>query len=129
MEVLDGLQPGQKVVALGAFLVDAESRLNSNLATQYFGAGAQPVTSPPPLPTARSARKGLESLSDSDRQIAQLQKICPVTEASLGSMGVPVSIMVGDRKVFVCCRACEGPLKRDPDKFLARLPRDSQSAR
>ena len=39
-----------------AFLVDAESRLNSNLATQYFGAGAfvatacsQPTSSIPPL--------------------------------------------------------------------------------
>jgi hypothetical protein len=37
--VLKGLEAGQRVVTSGAFLVDAESRLNPSLAGNYFGAG------------------------------------------------------------------------------------------
>ena len=123
--VEEGLRPGQKVVAMGAFLIDAESRLNSNIATQYFGANPQPAAVPPVIPVSRSARQGLDSLSEADRQLVELQKICPVTEASLGSMGAPVSVLVGERRVFLCCRACEGPLKREPDKFLSKLPKST----
>lgn len=120
--VSEGLLAGQKVVVMGAYLIDAECRLNSNLATQYFGANLQSQSTPPAMPAPRSSKKGIESLSPDDRKLAQSQKICPVTDAALGSMGIPVSVQVGERKVFLCCRGCEGPLLRDPQKFLAKLP-------
>jgi hypothetical protein len=37
--VVKGLEPGQKVAVAGAFLLDAETRLNPSLAAGYFGAG------------------------------------------------------------------------------------------
>lgn len=37
--VVSGLAPGDRVAAAGAFLIDAETRLNPSLAAGYFGAG------------------------------------------------------------------------------------------
>ena len=37
--VVSGLTPGDRVAAAGAFLIDAETRLNPSLAAGYFGAG------------------------------------------------------------------------------------------
>lgn len=44
--VIRGLTPGQRVVARGAFLVDAQARLNPSSASVYFGASGK-VTAPP----------------------------------------------------------------------------------
>lgn len=127
--VVSGLQPGQRVVTMGAFLIDAETRLNSNLATQYFGAKPTPASTPPALPQSRAkAKNPLAALSETDQAIVKSQKICPVTEADLGSMGTPVFTMVEGRKVFLCCKACEGTVRKDPEKYLARLPAESPSS-
>jgi Cu(I)/Ag(I) efflux system membrane fusion protein len=40
--VLSGVAPGERVVAAGAFLVDAETRLNPAAAAAYFGASGAP---------------------------------------------------------------------------------------
>jgi hypothetical protein len=127
--VRKGLKPGQRVVAMGAFLVDAESRLNPSVATQYFGANAQTAANqPPPLPQmVTTPRTPPEPLSAADQALVQQQRICPVTEAPLGSMGQPVAVTVLDRKVFLCCRGCEARLKADPQKFLAKLNAASHS--
>lgn len=42
--VLDGLQPGDRVVSAGAFLVDAENRLSPGAAATYFGASGAPTS-------------------------------------------------------------------------------------
>ena len=39
--VIDGLLPGDRVAAAGAFLVDAETRLNPGAASTYFGASGK----------------------------------------------------------------------------------------
>lgn len=55
------------------------------------------------------------------------QKICPVTNAKLGSMGDPVLAEAEGRKIWTCCAACPPKLKAQPAKYLARLapvPRD-----
>jgi len=121
--VAAGLQAGQRVVAAGAFLLDAESRLNPSLSTQYFGANAQTNASrQPPLPQRRDGAKSpFAALSDEDRMLVERQRICPVTEAALGSMGTPLALTIEGRKVFICCRGCEGKLRAEPAKYLARL--------
>jgi multidrug efflux pump subunit AcrA (membrane-fusion protein) len=45
--VLSGLKEGDQVAAQGAFLVDAENRLNPAAGAQYFGAGGGPGTAAP----------------------------------------------------------------------------------
>ena len=112
--VLGGLTPGDRVVTAGAFLLDAETRLNPSLAASYFGAASR-TTRTPPVPTGPNT-------SEDDKLIAK-QKLCPVTDEPLGSMGAPVKLIVEGRPVFICCKGCERELRGDPKKYLTKVPR------
>jgi hypothetical protein len=132
--VLTGLAPGQKVATVGAFLIDAEARLSRNLASSYFGA-SRPVDSEPAerAPSGATALKpdvrpqksktnsAAAKLSAADQQLVNKQKICPVTGAALDSMGGPVAVDLPGQRVFICCKGCEASLKKDPEKYLAKL--------
>jgi hypothetical protein len=61
------------------------------------------------------------SLSEPDRTAALAQKICPVSDEPLGSMGTPLKVTVEGRDVFLCCEGCKKALEEDPQKFLAKL--------
>jgi Cu(I)/Ag(I) efflux system membrane fusion protein len=47
------------------------------------------------------------------------QKVCPVTDAALGSMGAPVPVEVPSGRVWVCCAGCTDKLKAEPERYLA----------
>jgi hypothetical protein len=100
--VVEGLEAGQAVAISGAFLVDAETRLNPSLAASYFGAQRSEATTNTDPP---------------DLDLAAAQGVCPVTGKRLGSMGTPVRVVVKGRVVFLCCQGCEGAVE-------ARLDRD-----
>lgn len=110
--VVSGLEPGQKVATSGAFLIDAETRLNPALAAGYFGA-SRPAVDAPAKPTSQLDFSGL---SASDRDLALAQKTCPVTKKPLGSMGAPIKISISGRTVFVCCDGCIDLAKDMPSK-------------
>lgn len=122
--VIGGLEPGDRVAVQGAFLIDAETRLNPGLAAAYFGAGPRPTTGAPHHETGSTSRSTdpLESLPAADRPLARLQRTCPVTGKPLGSMGVPPRVEVRGRPVFLCCKGCSSAIENDPEKYLARLP-------
>lgn len=63
----------------------------------------------------------LAELSAEDRAAARRQGVCPVSGQPLGSMGRPYKVRLQGRDVFLCCQGCEGPLRQEPDKYLARL--------
>lgn len=65
--------------------------------------------------------EGLAELSEADRALAIKQKLCPVSGEPLGSMGAPLQVKVKEQSVWICCDGCEGRLKKDPDKYLAKL--------
>lgn len=127
--VANGLQAGQRVATAGAFLIDAETRLNPGLAAGYFGANQSEPKSKSLVPassteaalpvTKRNTPKN--PLSREDQTLVEKQRICPVTELALDSMGGPVPVMVSGKKIFVCCAGCTQRLKDDPEKYLARL--------
>jgi hypothetical protein len=86
----------------------------------------KPAETPKPAETKQGEAgakmpEGLAELSEADRALAEKQKVCPVTGEPLGSMGAPVKITVKDRTVFLCCSGCEAAIKKDPDKYLAKL--------
>lgn len=68
--------------------------------------------------------KGLAELSNEDRVLAEKQHTCPVSGDMLGVMGTPVKVSIKGRTVFLCCSNCEADLKKDPDKFLAKVKTD-----
>lgn len=129
--VIKGLEAGQKIATVGAFLIDAEARLSPDLAAAYFGAartaepgagGSTTGSAAPKLQAAKRSKKaGKEKLSAADELLVKKQKICPVTEADLDSMGGPVAVDVAGERVFICCKGCEKALKADPQKYLAKL--------
>jgi membrane fusion protein, copper/silver efflux system len=125
--VVRGLEAGQSVCIAGAFLLDAETRLNPSVAAAYFGAGRSDHHSAGAgTVTARStdqAADGLVALAEEDRPIAERQKLCPVTEKPLGSMGTPARAVARGRVVFLCCDGCRGALEREPEKYVAKLPK------
>lgn len=120
--VLRGLEAEQRVAAAGAFLLDAEMWLNPSLAAAYFGASRTAETSSAIRRDLAAPAETPGSLVGEDRLLAAKQKICPVTGEPLDSMGGPVRVVVEGRVVFLCCKACEGPLRKEPAKYLSKLP-------
>jgi hypothetical protein len=59
--------------------------------------------------------------SADDAALIARQKVCPVTDEPLGSMGPPVRVVVEGKTVFVCCKGCVADLKHDPKTYLAKL--------
>jgi hypothetical protein len=123
--VVKGLDAGQRVAIAGAFLLDAETRLNPSLAAGYFGAGrgqrASSAEAPVTEPSPDRASTVFRSLSAEDRKLAERQNLCPVTNKPLGSMGAPARVVVEGRVVFLCCDGCEDALRSQPAKHLAKL--------
>jgi Cu(I)/Ag(I) efflux system membrane fusion protein len=129
--VLRGLQAGDRVVTNGSFLVDAETRLNPAAGSVYYGgsgsSGSQgAVAVRPSSPEDEDAqerkfRANLAKLNAEDRKLAEVQKSCPITSARLGSMGVPVKVLLSGKAIFLCCSGCEDKARADPQKALARI--------
>lgn len=121
--VWSGLEPKQRVAVAGAFLIDAETRLNPSLAVAYFGANqASAEGRAPEVRVASRQSAGSTALSPEEASQAEKQKICPVTDLPLNSMGGPVYVVVEGRKVFLCCKGCGPRLQADPAKYLTKLP-------
>ena len=113
--IVSGVEAGRRVVEAGAFLIDAETRLNPRLAASYFGAARGWAEQAEHRKDVDPA--GLASLSEDDRRLATRQKTCPVTGKTLGSMGPPPKINLEGATVFLCCEGCEDRLRRDPEKY------------
>jgi len=113
--VIRGLEPGMRVATAGAFLIDAETRLNPALASTYFGAGRKEA------PPSNELNSTTSALPEDIRALAAAQKICPVTKKPLGSMGTPLKVSVAGRVVLICCEGCEGLLLKSPEKYLAGI--------
>jgi hypothetical protein len=117
--VVAGLETGQMVAEAGAFLIDAETRLNPSLAAGYFGASRTGVEATQNEP--KVVKQDLAGLSPDDRELAIAQGSCPVTGKPLGSMGIPPRVVVKGRQLFLCCKGCETTLGSSPEKYLPRL--------
>jgi YHS domain-containing protein len=63
----------------------------------------------------------LAAAKQSDKELIEKQKTCPVTDQPLGSMGKPVKVVVKGRTVFLCCAGCKKKLLANPDKYLKKL--------
>lgn len=118
--VVKGLDPGQAVAIAGAFLVDAETRLNPSLAASYFGSGSG--RNAHAAETLTAEEDPASGLSPEDQALVARQKICPVTGKPLGSMGTPVKVSVTGKDVMICCEGCESRLKKDPKAYLSKIP-------
>jgi Cu(I)/Ag(I) efflux system membrane fusion protein len=115
--VLRGLNAGDKVVTYGAFLIDAETRLNPSAGSIYFGGGGSQGGSSA-VPVRPSTPVELPKM---DQRVVLEQKTCPIRGAPLGSMGTPVKVVLKDQPVFLCCDACLPKAKENADRTLAMV--------
>lgn len=70
---------------------------------------------------AHGDAEGMAELAPDDRQLAEAQGFCVVSDEPLGSMGAPIKLMVDGQPVFVCCKGCEKKALADPAKTLAKI--------
>ena len=89
-------------------------------------AAANPQDVPKPADKASvdeaKIKANLAKLSDADRKLAETQRFCAVeNDDRLGSMGVPVMVMLKDQPVFLCCKGCTKRATADADKTLAKV--------
>ncbi len=135
--VVEGLERGDQIATSGSFLVDAETRLNPAAGSIYFGgsggskSGGGATTVRPTTPEHEDAKltAALKKLAPEDRALAEQQKYCPILENSrLGSMGVPLKLMIDGKPVFICCPACEKSARDQPEETLKKLERKKSSA-
>ena len=107
------------------------------LAAGLLAAGCTDSQSPEPVTTARATTAAdakvqatLNKLSPEDRPLAEDQKYCAVmTDSRLGSMGVPVKLMVKGEPVFVCCKGCNQTALKHPDETLKTVAELKAKAR
>jgi Cu(I)/Ag(I) efflux system membrane fusion protein len=115
--VLQGLDVGESVVTNGAFLIDAETRLNPSAGSIYYGGGGGKGSSS----TVAVRPSTPDSSSESDKRLIEEQKTCPIMGNPLGSMGTPIKIVLNEQTVFLCCAECTAPAKGNADKTLAKV--------
>ena len=74
-------------------------------------------------------KEALSELPASDRKAAETQRYCPVmAEQRLGSMGVPVKIMINGQPVFVCCKSCSKKALLNSKATLAAVKKLTKAA-
>ena len=75
----------------------------------------------PTSPLQKSTLHPTNPLELAERLLVETQRYCPVTQAELGSMGAPVFVDVGNRKIALCCIGCRVRLLAEPIQYLAWL--------
>jgi hypothetical protein len=85
-------------------------------------APATQAAMPPATNDAATLRANLDQLPPEDLQLADAQRFCAIeTDKRLGSMGVPVKVLVKDQPVFLCCDSCRTKALAHADRTLARV--------
>jgi Cu(I)/Ag(I) efflux system membrane fusion protein len=129
--VLKGLRAGDRIVTVGSYLLDADTRVSAAAGSIYYGGGgaggkanSTAVTSVRPSTPEDEEVKvqaNLAKLSTPDRRLAEAQKVCPVRGTRLGSMGPPVEVVLKGRHVLLCCKGCVEEATSNPDGTLSAL--------
>ncbi len=70
----------------------------------------------------KKATAALAKLPAADLPLAEAQLLCPIQEGSrLGSMGIPVKLMLEGKPVFLCCKGCEDAARENAKATLAKV--------
>lgn len=119
--VVSGIKRDSSIVTQGAFLLDAETRLDPDLAAAYFGADVRSRQTSGPSGLATQGKNSPAeigrlldklNLSEQERALALRQRVCPVTNLPLGSMGAPVAAVGAGQLVRLCCEGCRGKFEK-----------------
>lgn len=115
--IREGVRSGEQIATRGNFLIDSQMQLAGN-PSLIDPTRAVPGMDENLTPVMVAA---LDKLSPQDRQLAEAQRHCPVTDMLLGAMGTPMRIDVEGQPVLICCPGCEARLRESPQSFLMKL--------
>ncbi|PHS14854.1 MAG: hypothetical protein COA78_05500 [Blastopirellula sp.] len=120
--VLKGVMPGEQVATRGNFLIDSQMQLSGN-PSLIDPTRIEPMIDEPKSDEAMTPEMiaAISKLPEEDRLLATAQRICPVTEMLLGSMGTPLKVDLAGQTIFICCKGCEASLLEAPETHLANL--------
>jgi membrane fusion protein, copper/silver efflux system len=91
------------------------------------GAIDKPETVPNSANEEKEIATELAKLSPNDRQLAESQRVCPVTGSRLGSMGPPFKLMIAGESVLLCCDGCKDEALKDPKATLDKVAKLKQA--
>jgi uncharacterized ParB-like nuclease family protein len=73
-------------------------------------------------------KEALAKLSPEDQKLVESQRLCPVTENRLGSMGPPVKVVLDGQPVWLCCDGCKDEATNNPKATLEKVARFKQES-
>ncbi len=85
-------------------------RLKDFMGVMALGAVGLLMAAAEPLTVAKATA--------ADQAAINQQKVCKISGGSLGSMGTPIKISQGNKKVFLCCQGCVKKVRANPEKYL-----------
>lgn len=62
-----------------------------------------------------------QAAKGADAKTAKAQTICPVMG---GKINKSVYVDVEGKRIYMCCKGCEGAIKKDPAKYIKKLEAD-----
>lgn len=70
----------------------------------------------------KKSNAAMAKLPAADLALAEVQLFCPIQDGSrLGSMGMPVKLMLDGKPVFLCCKGCEDAARKNVKTTLAKV--------
>lgn len=63
----------------------------------------------------------IKTLPEAEQPAALAQKVCPVSDEPLGSMGTPIKVTAEGKTAYLCCNGCKKEFEADPAAALAKL--------
>lgn len=92
--------------------------------TDIVDAEAPEADEPVEVTLSEDEIEEIKNLPEEDAALALEQKICPISDEHLGSMGVPIKVTADGKSAFICCAGCEKLFNRNPEAALAKLGLD-----
>lgn len=127
VEIRSGLQPGERVVTSGQFLLDSEARFAEARArmirgdappTNHGAHGGHDHAAVPRTP-AQVKPVRLRATADGGFELTH----CLVSGLELGAMGAPVPVEHNGRTIKFCCADCISKFRANPEAFVEAIDR------
>ena len=126
IEITEGLQPGEKIVTSGNFLIDSESRMKLAAARLMEDKAEQPAPSQAlaaavaPTPAAAPAPQPTMPAADPQKSSADKIKdlVCGMTVNQDQAMADGLTAEVDGKTYSFCSADCKEQFEQDPQRFL-----------
>jgi YHS domain-containing protein len=124
IEIVEGLQPGEKIVVAGNFLIDSESRMKLAALRlmedkaerpsheQPAPAVAPPATAAPPPPTPQPAKQAMVPVEKSK------DPVCGMMVRQDRAIADDLTFEVDGQTYYFCSADCKEQFQQDPQRFL-----------